>query len=516
MTVAVTIMSRIRSQRCQRCRWRKIKCDENWPTCTPCARARCPCSGPPILLEPDSDALSSASVESADTAAGSSSSQVLSHYELPEGSSYIRVRLSVGSPRSSPTTIADRVASRLVGYLEKGSAFDATLAADYLRLLPRRLAASNALRDAVALFCACWGAFRRSPSTETPIDPRAHVKALRSMQRALDDDTQNLSCETLAAATIMERLTVLFDNRQGANPIAHVRGIHSLMLHRGPPNPDDDLDVALAFGNLSTLMTLWLMQGGDNFYVTPPWRECLISLAQNPATDVPQAQIETFNLLVRFGTWPQLMFEVRDLEASMDESVSSQAQALLKSLEVNQTVTNYLLDQTFEELNGLTLTTESLDPESLGGTIYNFTHPDTLNRTLLHLMAAIACNRQRYQVVSFLRGAALESIETEHRRLCTDVWKCIPYIRSLGPISSILYLAPLAITLEAADRGERLSLIKTLMDLDQFLGRLPNSIAGLEKALLDMAQTWTGRQGISLLSEDHHSDGEGAHEEGNQ
>lgn len=230
---------------------RVVQCDENWPTCTPCAKSRCPCSGPPIPIDAaDSDASSTISLPSSP----SSSSRLLSHYELPEGSSLIRVRLNVHHPRSYPTTIADRVASRLVAYLEKGSLFDASLAVDYLKLLPTRLDSSNALRDAVALFCGCWGGFRRAPATQLLVDPRARVKALRSLQRALADENSMFASETLAAAALMERVAVLFDNRGDEELVAHVRGISSLMVHRGPPNIEDELDLALAFANLGTLV----------------------------------------------------------------------------------------------------------------------------------------------------------------------------------------------------------------------------------------------------------------------
>ncbi|KAL7917970.1 hypothetical protein ACQKWADRAFT_331275 [Trichoderma austrokoningii] len=462
MTVTTTIMSRIRSQRCQRCRWRKIKCDENWPTCSPCARARHPCSGPPILIDHDSDAASIASIDSVGApSASGSSSQVLSHHGLPEGSSFIRMRLAVGSPRAPPTTIADRVACRLIGFLDKGSAFDATLAADYLRLIPRRL----------------------------------------GLQRALDDETQNFACETLAAATIMERLTLLFDNRQSAEPIAHVRGIQSLMVHRGPPNPEDELDVALAFANLPTLMTFWLSEGGENFHLSPPWRDRLTPLAEIGAAETPRALTETYNMVARIGKWPSVLFEVRDLIKTPDEANMAGAHAMLSQLDIYQPMVDHFRNQTLDELSASVLITESLDPNRLGGTIYNFSNPDLLNRVLLYLAASITANRQQHQFATLVGAPDIVQIDRESLTLCATVWKCIPYIRSLGPISAIIYQAPLVMSLEGGDAGERISIIKTLRELDKFLGRLPRSTSGMEKVLLERVKLWTGQEVMPILTD---------------
>lgn len=187
---------------------------------------------------------------------GQDTSQLLSHYEYPGGSSYTRVRLA-SAPRSYPTTTADRVASRLAAYLERGSRFDASLAADYFKLLPARLGSSAALRDAVALFCMGWGNFRRASPPKTIVDPRAYGKALRSLQRALsgdDNEGKQLACETLAAASVMDRVDWLFGGQQTLQNVTHARGIYSLMATRGPPNLEDDLDVCLAFENQITVV----------------------------------------------------------------------------------------------------------------------------------------------------------------------------------------------------------------------------------------------------------------------
>ncbi|KEY66270.1 hypothetical protein S7711_10623 [Stachybotrys chartarum IBT 7711] len=489
--------NKIRSQRCQRCKWRKIKCDENWPTCTSCAKSRCPCSGPPIPIDAaDSDASSTISLPPSP----SSSSQILSYYELPEGSSLIRVRLKIHSPRSYPSTIADRVASRLVAYLEKGSLFDASLAADYLKLLPTRLDSSNALRDAVALFCGCWGGFRRAPATQLLVDPRARVKALRSLQKALADDNSRFASETLAAATIMERVAVLFDNRGDEELMAHVRGIHSLMVHRGPPNIEDELDLALAFANLGTLIKFWLTSGGENFYLSSPWLHRLTPVTYSENTMIPSSHIETYKLMLRFGPWPDMLHEVQDVLTSPDEQ-PDRVNGLLSELELYRVVLETARQHQVDETLIAGQMTEVPDPESLTGSKYMFESPDVLNRILVYLMASIVLNRVQHHLCSHQPDFSLADLDLENRTLSESLWKCIPYICSLGPIAATLYQTHMALSLEAGDAAERTSIIKSLRGLDSFLGKLPRDFTGLEMYLLDVVRSWTGRGVLPLAAE---------------
>lgn len=68
-------------------------------------------------------------------------------------------------------------------------------------------------------------------------------KALRSLRLALTND-EALKAETLAAVTLMERASDLFD-RQGKKFNIHSRAAIQMMRQRGPTNTDDELDVAV-------------------------------------------------------------------------------------------------------------------------------------------------------------------------------------------------------------------------------------------------------------------------------
>ncbi len=67
----------------------------------------------------------------------------------------------------------------------------------------------------------------------------------------------------------MERFEVYFDRERPYHRTKHARGIETLMVVRGPPKLDDELDVQLAIENHAALLSLWVVEGGNNFYLSP-------------------------------------------------------------------------------------------------------------------------------------------------------------------------------------------------------------------------------------------------------
>lgn len=172
---------------------------------------------------------------------------------MPGGASYSVLRLAQ-EPRPNLTTVADRLAASLVRHLENGSDSTFLLTLGHIKFVPARIGASPALRDCVAMLCSSWANFRRALPAEQIISSQAYGKALRSLQVALNDESQQLSAETLAAVTIMERVEIAFDARRPRHRAVHGQGMHGLMLKRGPPKLNDELDTCLAFDNMGSMV----------------------------------------------------------------------------------------------------------------------------------------------------------------------------------------------------------------------------------------------------------------------
>lgn len=225
-------------------------------------RAKVPCSGPSTLTKfihnghHAESKVNGAEVGVLTPNKPSGGLEKIRYQSLPDGALFGHFRLSSGEPRRNLTSVADRVAARLVGYLgNEDAAWDMLVSTGYTKHLPVRLGESAALRDCVALMCSAWANYRRNMPVTDVVDPTLYGKALRSLQRAIDDPRQQLSCETLAAATILERLEVLFDTGRPYYWTRHTYGIENLMIKRGPPKPEDHLDVQLALENHAALVS---------------------------------------------------------------------------------------------------------------------------------------------------------------------------------------------------------------------------------------------------------------------
>lgn len=245
------------------------QCDEKWPTCSPCLRAGASCSGPPNLtkfihnghhhhtITSSSQSHVERETESRTllTSQPPRNLEIIRNQDLPGGASFGHFRLATNEPRRTLTTVSERVAARLVGYLgTEAASWDYLACVGYTPHLPVRLSESAALRDCVALMCSTWLNQRRGLAPERVVDRTLYCKALRSLRRALGDRGLQLRCETLAAATILERLELLFDTGTPYNRTPHVSGIETMMLRKGPPKLGDDLDVHLMLENHAALV----------------------------------------------------------------------------------------------------------------------------------------------------------------------------------------------------------------------------------------------------------------------
>ncbi|CAG9983253.1 unnamed protein product [Clonostachys byssicola] len=269
-----------RSQRCQNCRARKIKCDQNWPRCGHCNRTNRICSGPSPLtkfVDQSSDHRLQSDINcKSQTAPIPPSSEteaaiLVNHHPLRpfnDGfASYGVFRLEVPCPevpRARLTTSADRVSARLVGLLERGSEAGVRVQMSYLPFLPQRLSRSACLRDCTSLFCYAWNGYRRREPVSKLLLTSHYNKAIRSLQLAINGG-KAYDVETLSAIALLERASSLFGQPQSA--LAHRRAICYVIQARGGPTIGDDLDVAITYEN--------------------QWLKALPAVADPPDNDVP-------------------------------------------------------------------------------------------------------------------------------------------------------------------------------------------------------------------------------------
>ncbi|KAI1211412.1 uncharacterized protein F4807DRAFT_451030 [Annulohypoxylon truncatum] len=493
-----------RSKRCERCKRIKIKCDETWPTCTPCLRAKTLCSGPPNLTKfinngrhtpvAEESSESETMVHFVTSGKGVKNLKSIRHQGLPNGAQLGHFRLSADEPRKNLTTVADRVAARFVGYLtHERAAWDMLASAGYNRHLPVRLSESAALRDSVALVCSTWSNSRRNVPPDQIVDPNLYGKALRSLQRSLEDQQLQLRCETLAAATLLERVELIFDTHRPYQRTRHSFGISSLMSARGPPNPNDELDMHLALENHASMISHWLVHGGENFYLTPTWAEVIQPMKSKLEKSVPAERLPCYTLGYYYGFWPGLVHEFRRITNHPNESLKQElamnfrdrvATLESKVIDIGESMIERAL------LTGRML--EQLDPETPIGKKFCFESIDLLSSVISYGMIRTVFNRLQSQVNDLL-GELDFLLEADHRNTCRLTWMCIPFILGLGMAPSMMFATSIFLAYEGANEVEKEYLLDVIMKMAAYNGRYPEDRSAIEHIMSNTAKALTGR-----------------------
>ncbi|KAI1380226.1 hypothetical protein F4677DRAFT_254126 [Hypoxylon crocopeplum] len=414
--------------------------------------------------------------------------------DLLGGASFGHFRLSSDEPRKNLTTVADRVASRLVGYLgHEDAPWDMLATIGYTKHLPIRLAESPALRDGVALMCSAWANYRRNLPAAEVIDSNLYGKALRSLQRALNDAQQQLSCETLAAATILGRLEILFDTRRPFNRTHHAEGIKTIMLKRGPPKIDDDLDLHLALENHAAMISLWIVEEGENFYLTSPWKEVMLQSGAVLEKTLPSERLDCYKIGYYFGFWPGLAHKFRRVSNDPDiDSQREQALALRDEVANLDAAAQIVSEPIFRRARREGRILELLDSDTPVAEKFHFGSLDTMSFVVSYLMIRMVFNRILYHTMVLL-GQPDMLLEVEHRDLCRQTWMCMPFIKNLGLMASVSASTPVFLSYEGAGEAEREYVMDIIIEVASYKGRYPKERHMVELLVLNTVRAMTGR-----------------------
>ncbi|KAM0425176.1 hypothetical protein ACHAPT_009493 [Fusarium lateritium] len=210
-----------KTNRCQGCKARKIKCDEAWPTCGNCRATGKTCSGPTnnhkFVVNGNHREITDDHQSSITLEQDSSSTQLVrvKHRAAGNGSAYSRLKMlprSGTNPVPPPTTPADRLSSRLVSSIESSAdtPYDIIVAMINVPQLPQLLATQNvALCSAVHLYLSAWGKLRQGHTQRDALDLNMYNKAIRSLRHMLGNPEQRSESSTLVAAVVLTKFEVI-------------------------------------------------------------------------------------------------------------------------------------------------------------------------------------------------------------------------------------------------------------------------------------------------------------------
>lgn len=202
-----------------------LQCDAAWPQCGNCARYHKECSGPlserKFVQNNNHSATKRSKFEKDLLLNGPHTANPTPSGKLVDinlqaarngSGTFHKMRILSENVRKAqvPMSKEDVLISRLASFLStfEGSGYDLSLPGKALKLMACRVSASAALKDSISCLIATYETLREGLPAKDMMDSKTYHRALRSLQRAVDDPQQQASVETLAATTIVHRIQV--------------------------------------------------------------------------------------------------------------------------------------------------------------------------------------------------------------------------------------------------------------------------------------------------------------------
>ncbi|KAI0443782.1 hypothetical protein F4803DRAFT_514181 [Xylaria telfairii] len=482
--------------RCEHCKRRRVKCDEDWPTCGTCYRARRVCSGPPRSVKfvhngdhaigvddyrasgRDEHARRHETIRNSDMLlpgefieiekAEEDKAMLIQVYQKPAGhgrGTFTKMRrmrpADFRTPLRNliPRNCIDNVAAQVVYCLQAtaGTEYDLSLSITWANLTPQRLYSSAAFCAAIGLYISTWGRAREdiAPSSTTIFDPEAYGKTLKFLRSALRDPKQAYDTGTLAAIALIHRVEVDFDGRRCFSmPSNHAAGLYALTAARGPPKLHDELDVRLCFETMTRLMMHMITHGEENFYTHTNWkkamRDALQTVGNSPYKDL-------YALILHITKWPGLAVESRRFH--LNPNTLWGAQIAVKAAELSEELCNFETDKIrpFWE-NGAVWTIP--DPEAPWGEAYHFIDWPTSQVFIMHASVSIVARRIQAAALEHL-GKSSPLLKQQTLKWSQRIWKSQAYVDRFR-LAAITSIAPLIQSYESATGRIREALLTKL------------------------------------------------------
>ncbi|KAJ5620266.1 hypothetical protein N7510_004250 [Penicillium lagena] len=179
--------------------------------------------------------------------------------------------------------------------------------------IPQRLSSSAALAGVTSCLLASHDAVVRG-NRRSRINAHLYARALRRLQRAIEDPEERLSSNTLCTVLLFQRIEAVFgecfapihqsslQNWRKHGELVHASGLAALVQEKGPPKPEDKSDVFVIIDSHACIIHQALVQGKVCFLASKEWEAALDSIEGR--TDI---QIIFYQILRQMTLWPALL-----------------------------------------------------------------------------------------------------------------------------------------------------------------------------------------------------------------
>ncbi|KAF2657763.1 hypothetical protein K491DRAFT_776974 [Lophiostoma macrostomum CBS 122681] len=358
------------SRRCNECRKRKVKCDEEWPVCGPCWKGNKTCSSElrtEIVFMPAATASIKETVPA--NMHDESSIPCNSRHRVPKNLHMVTLRssklnggtvikkfrlLDLSAKRvsltASPSLLPnERLSARLYAAIDPTTNTKIHTHTIILRELLGRFGINSALDNATLCLVSSHEAVMRGDDVPTLFNSRWYGKTLRSLQQAVNDREIQFSTETLAAISVMWRLEAIFYRVRGTNNQAvHGRAMTKMLMRRGVPKSTNHLEFLLFVECVAGDIQASLSKSCPSTFDTPEWA------AKFAPLEKPTVASDIYWKMTRvFLQWPGFVHDVKIIHSmpgcgsvSVDIVLRRLVAAATQLESISLTLSRHLLDPT--------------------------------------------------------------------------------------------------------------------------------------------------------------------------
>lgn len=388
------------------------------------------------------------------------------------GATFSKMKLRPSKPKvliTPSATRADLLAGRIATCLKssEGTGYSLSMFMTTLGYVPPLVESNQALFDATDLLLSTWLKLCQGNSPQDIFDLRSYIRALRSLQKVLNDPQEQTSSATLAATIYLQTTEYWFDYEKGISQISHSNGIHSIMMKRGPPKPGDNLGIQLILDSYAFMYMLVQKGKIDNFFDQPEWKGALTSYFAQWKTRTPII-VEISKLLHQSSLVADTIRRFREIH-----NIPKHLQDPQVLEELAMTLDE--LSKSFQELDRRTIQLllqkgiiyEVEDTESPFGTSYEFPSPVLA----LHFANVAAFNIRicrLKQQLNIILEVEDPSLELECVKYSARIWRTCRYSRSMKPLCVAAFNSPISVSYMAAEPAGRVYLLAALREADAY------------------------------------------------
>ncbi|KIM93552.1 hypothetical protein OIDMADRAFT_184715 [Oidiodendron maius Zn] len=460
----------LRSNRCETCRKRKIKCDEVWPVCTPCKRGNRDCPPRPSLKVIDSSAQLrqqlGKQVRRKKPRRSCKDEDVKKSEEAPSRNKFAISHCKVGRgafdlllQATMNLTPSNQLCCAFLDCLHtQPPAYNLEIIGSFAWQIPQRFGLSDALDDVAACMMASHMAIVRGASQFSRINPKLYTRALRSVYSALEDPNECRSSNTLCAILLLQRIEALFGESFGRSELIHASGLATLLEKRGPPNLNDKFECLLTADSHMCIIHQSLVLRKTCFIASKEW-----AASMDVLDGQTHLQILFHRLLRQMTLWPAL---VREKQYYFESDQYVDPFALIQKTEQVKAA----VDEIGRDLDALIesdMLIRHIPATCLSDLVSEmFEFKDRMAAVLLcyHAMYSITV----YQILVSLSADPFHEPELKHEilRLSRRIWMLVEHGLKNKPLGLPMLPAALLTTADSADWEAQDQIIEIMNEFD--------------------------------------------------